>query len=31
MGAQGDVVLSPGGKPFQWGVQVVDGGEARLS
>ena len=29
-GAQGDVVLSPGGKPFQWGVQVVDGGEPRL-
>jgi hypothetical protein len=29
-GAQGDVVLSPEGKPFEWWVQVVDGGEARL-
>jgi hypothetical protein len=29
-GAQGDVVLSPGGKPFEWWVQVVDGGEARV-
>jgi len=27
---QGDVVLSPEGKPFEWWVQVVDGGEARL-
>ena len=29
-GAQGDVVLSPEGKPFEWSLQVVDGGEARL-
>ena len=29
-GAQGDVVLSPEGKPFEWWVQVVDGGEPRL-
>ena len=29
-GAQGDVVLSPEGTPFEWVVQVVDGGEARL-
>ncbi len=29
-GAQGDVVLSPEGKPFEWWVQVVDGGEVRL-
>ena len=29
-GAQGDVVLSPDGKPFEWSLQVVDGGEPRL-
>jgi hypothetical protein len=29
-GAQGDDVLSPEGTPFEWWVQVVDGGEARL-
>ena len=29
-GVQGDLVLSPEGMPFDWWVQVVDGGEARL-
>ena len=29
-GVQGDVVLSPEGTPFEWSVQVVNGGEPRL-
>src|SRR5690242_15213522 len=29
-GVQSDVVLSPDGMPFEWWVEVVDGGEVRL-
>jgi hypothetical protein len=29
-GAWGHIVLSPEGMPFEWWVQVVDGGETRL-